>query len=134
MSKIGLAMELFGKKQSELTTEELKLYYREAKRRYLTSPEAVEKKKQRAKVWRETHKEEIRNYDRAYRKAGKTLDNDKVLKLALDLACERLTREDVYSPQATPEYYRKLARDIMRGKIETELSILPNGRLETPCD
>lgn len=117
MSKIGLAKEMFGKKQNELNAEELKEYYREAKRRYYKSAEAVEKKKQGAKNYREKHKDEIRQYNRAYRKAGKILDNDKVLKLALELACERLAQEDVYPPQATPKYYRQLARNKIRGEI-----------------
>lgn len=86
MKKTGLAMDLFGKKQSELTPEELKLYYREAKRRYITSPEAVEKKKQRKKAWRETHREDAREYARQYRKSGKALDYTKLYKRALELA------------------------------------------------
>ena len=84
--KIGLAMELFGKKQGELSPEELKLYYREAKRRYHTSPEAVEKKKQRGKAWRETHREEAREYARQYRKSGKALNYTELYKRALELA------------------------------------------------
>ena len=145
MNKVGLAKEMFGKKQSELNAEELKEYYREAKRRYYASPEAVEKRKQRAKgyrekyknkikEYREAHKDEMREYYRQYRKDGRALDNDKVLALALCLACNKLSKLPVTMEETYPKYYKKLARDIMRGKIKTELSILPNGEIETPCD
>lgn len=134
MSKIGLAKEMFGKKQSELNAEELKEYYREAKRRYYKSPEAIENRKQRAKSYREKYKNKIKEYNMQYRKDGRALDNDKVLTLALCLACDKLSKLPVIREETYPKYYKKLARDIMRGKIKTELSILPNGEIETPCD
>lgn len=115
MSKVGLAKEMFGKKESDLNPQELKEYQREKQKRYYAKhPEAQDKQRRQVRDWKATHKEQVRAYDKAYRKAGKVLDNDKVLTLALALACERLSREDVSPEQATPKYYRNLARGIMR--------------------
>ena len=111
MKKTGLAMELFGKKQGELSPEELKLYYREAKRRYHTSPEAVEKKKQRGKVWRETHREEAREYFREYRKSGKALDYTEVYKRAFEFLVSDCANKD---EDEIRKYYIEKAKESMR--------------------
>ena len=120
-------MELFGKKQSELNPEELRVYYREAKKRqYTDNPQAVEKRKQRSKKWRETHKEQIkeyrethreesREYFRQYRKSGKALDYDMVYKIALDCACERLS-------YGNPELKERYKRDFIRFAKESILN------------
>ena len=120
MAKIGLAMELFGKKQSELNPEELRVYYREAKKRqYIDNPQAVEKRKQRSKKWRETHKEQIkeyrethreesREYFRQYRKSGKALDYTEVYKRAFDFL---LNDYVVKNKREIGGYYIKLAKD-----------------------
>lgn len=113
-------MELFGKKQSELNPEELRVYYREAKKRqYIDNPVAVEKRKQRSKKWRETHgeyikeyrethREESREYFRQYRKSGKALDYTEIYKRAFEFLVSDCANND---EDEIRKYYIEKAKD-----------------------